>query len=76
MKAIIEQLCATREQLKSTHKSGLALLSLIVFLSSGCSEDQKNTEDADLCFEQYIEEYADQYPEATLKKTAALKCFS
>ena len=76
MKAIIGRTCATSEERKSAHKSGVAILSLIVFMGSGCAENQKTAEDPDLCFERYIEEYADQYPEATLKKTAALKCFS
>ena len=76
MKAIIGRACATNEQSKPSYKWGVAILSLIVFLGSGCAEDQETTEDPDLCFERYIEEYADQYPEATLKKTAALKCVS
>ena len=76
MKAIIGRACATSEQREAAHKSGVAIISLIFFLGSGCAEDQKTTEDPDLCFERYIEEYADQYPEATLRKTAALKCFS
>lgn len=76
MKAMIGRACATSEHSKPPYKSGVAILSLIILLGTGCAEDQETMEDPDLCFERYIEEYADQYPEATLKKTAALKCFS
>jgi hypothetical protein len=45
-------------------------------LFAGCTADEAEVNKADLCFERYIEEFGGQYPLETLKKTAALKCYS
>lgn len=50
--------------------------SLLVLLMAACAPaDPAVLEEQDRCFEQYIAEFRGQYPQATLKKTAALKCY-
>tara|TARA_B100001939_G_C16877018_1_gene589092 strand:+ start:109 stop:255 length:147 start_codon:yes stop_codon:yes gene_type:complete len=48
----------------------------MALLVGGCVAEEADIDESDLCYEQYIEEFSDQYPLETLKKTAALKCYS
>jgi len=48
----------------------------MALLIGGCEADDADLGESDVCYEQYIEEFSDQYPLETLKKTAALKCYS
>ncbi len=50
------------------------LLSMFL-LSPACNDSKPTIEEQDACFEEYIDTYKEQYPEATLQKTAALKCY-
>ena len=43
---------------------------------SGCAEDGPTDAERKRCFDQYIREHSAEYPVETLKKTAALKCYS
>jgi hypothetical protein len=52
------------------------MIAFMVLLIVGCAADDADIDESDLCYEQYIEEFSDQYPLETLKKTAALKCYS
>lgn len=50
---------------------------ILICLLQGCSkEDATTDEDKDACFNRYMTEFKGQYPESTLEKTAALKCYS
>jgi len=44
-------------------------------LFSACSDNKPSMEEQDACFHEYIDKYKEEYPEATLRKTAALKCY-
>jgi hypothetical protein len=49
----------------------------LICLLQGCSEEDAITdEDRDACFDRYMAEFKGQYPDSTLEKTAALKCYS
>lgn len=52
----------------------LALL-LVLWCLAGCHSSKPSIEEQEACFEEYVEEYSGLYPEATVKKTAALKCY-
>ena len=43
---------------------------------SGCAGDEPSDAERKRCFDQYIREHSAEYPVETLKKTAALKCYS
>ena len=50
-----------------------------LFLSltfGGCSQDEPTEAERKQCFDRYIREHQKEYPVETLKKTAALKCYS
>jgi len=42
----------------------------------GCAESGPSDAERKRCFDQYIREHSAEYPIETLKKTAALKCYS
>jgi hypothetical protein len=47
-----------------------------VMTLSGCAGDEPSDAERKRCFDQYIREHSAEYPVETLKKTAALKCYS
>ena len=49
---------------------------LLTLMLGGCSQDEPTDAERKLCFDRYIREHQEQYPVETLKKTAALKCYS
>jgi hypothetical protein len=48
---------------------------LLLGCAVGCQDSGLSIEEKDACFEEYIEEFKGLYPEETLRKTAALKCY-
>ncbi len=54
--------------------SGLGLI--LALTLSGCAQDEPTDEERKRCFDRYIREHQAEYPVETLKKTAALKCYS
>ena len=56
---------------------GASSLVLVTALTlSGCSQDEPTDAERKRCFDRYIREHQAEYPVETLKKTAALKCYS
>ncbi len=53
----------------------ILVLGLSVVLIS-CEDSKLSEVEQKQCFDTYIEEHRAQYPVETLKKTAALKCYS
>lgn len=52
------------------------MLSISMFLLfTACADSKPSIEEQDACFDEYIDTYKEEYPEATLQKTAALKCY-
>ena len=54
--------------------SGLGLF--LALTLSGCTQDEPTDAERKRCFDRYIREHQTEYPVETLKKTAALKCYS
>jgi hypothetical protein len=54
--------------------SGLGLF--LALTLTGCSQDEPTDAERKRCFDRYIREHQAEYPVETLKKTAALKCYS
>ena len=54
--------------------SGVGLFLTLVL--AGCSQDDPTDVERKQCFDRYIREHQAEYPVETLKKTAALKCYS
>ena len=49
---------------------------IIALTLSGCAQDEPTESERKRCFDHYIREHQAEYPVETLKKTAALKCYS
>jgi hypothetical protein len=54
----------------------LTLSGALLLAVSGCAESGPSDTERKQCFDQYIREHSAEYPVETLKKTAALKCYS
>ena len=76
MRAMLERRLMARSEPKFFWGGARKKVALTLILIAGCAADEAEVNEADLCFERYIEEFGDQYPLETLKKTAALKCYS
>ena len=76
MRAMLEQTSVARHKARSWKFYRLNVIALMSLLIGGCEADDADIDESDVCYEQYIEEFSDQYPLETLKKTAALKCYS
>ena len=76
MRAMLEQTSMARHKPRSLQLYQFNVIALMSFLIGGCQADDADIDKSDVCYEQYIEEFSDQYPLETLKKTAALKCYS
>jgi len=76
MRAMPEQTSMARNRARSWQFYRHNIIAWMALLIGGCVGDEADIDDSDLCYEQYIEEFSDQYPLETLKKTAALKCYS
>ena len=76
MRAMLEQTSVARHKARSLQFYRLNVIALMSLLIGGCEADDADIDEPDVCYEQYIEEFSDQYPLETLKKTAALKCYS
>ena len=48
----------------------------VIYALVGCGEPKPTEAEQKQCFDTYIEEHRAEYPVETLKKTAALKCYS
>ena len=55
---------------------GLGFGLFLALMLAGCSQDEPNDAERKRCFDRYILEHQEEYPVETLKKTAALKCYS
>ena len=76
MRAMLERRLMARSEPRFFWGRRRKTVALALILIAGCAADEAEVNEADLCFERYIEEFGDQYPPETLKKTAALKCYS
>ena len=47
-----------------------------LLLLGACAQDEPTDAQRKQCFDRYIREHQAEYPVETLKKTAALKCYS
>ena len=57
-------------------RGGLGFGLFLALMCGGCSQDEPTDAERKRCFDQYILEHQEEYPVETLKKTAALKCYS
>ena len=57
-------------------RGGSGLMLIIALTLSGCAQDEPTDTERKRCFDHYIREHQAEYPVETLKKTAALKCYS
>ena len=55
---------------------GLGFGLFLALMFAGCSQDEPTDTERKQCFDRYILEHQEEYPVETLKKTAALKCYS
>ena len=55
---------------------GLGFGLFLALMFGGCSPDEPTDAERKRCFDRYILEHQEEYPVETLKKTAALKCYS
>lgn len=76
MRAMLEQTSMARHKARSWLFYRHNIIALMALLVGGCGAEEADLDESDLCYEQYIEEFSGQYPLETLKKTAALKCYS
>ncbi len=64
-------------KIKAEVMRGALVLGLVIALAlSGCAQDEPTDAERKRCFDRYISEHQSEYPVETLKKTAALKCYS
>lgn len=57
-------------------RGGSSFVLAIALTLSGCAQDEPTDAERKRCFDRYIREHQGEYPVETLKKTAALKCYS
>ncbi len=57
-------------------RGGLGVGLFLALMFGGCSQDEPTEAERKRCFDRYILEHQEEYPVETLKKTAALKCYS
>ena len=57
-------------------RGGLGVGLFLALMFVGCSQDEPTDAERKRCFDLYIREHQAEYPVETLKKTAALKCYS
>lgn len=57
-------------------RGGLGVGLFLALMFCGCSQDEPTDAERKRCFDRYILEHQEEYPVETLKKTAALKCYS
>ena len=76
MRAMLEQTSMARHEALSWQNYRFIMIAFMVLLIVGCAADDADIDESDLFYDKYIEEFSDQYPLETLKKTAALKCYS
>ena len=57
-------------------RGGLGFGLFFALMLGGCSQDEPTDAERKWCFDRYIREHQAEYPVETLKKTAALKCYS
>ncbi|MBD92522.1 MAG: hypothetical protein CME56_06345 [Halieaceae bacterium] len=57
-------------------RGGLGFGLFFALMLGGCSQDEPTDAERKRCFDRYILEHQEEYPVETLKKTAALKCYS
>lgn len=55
---------------------GPAAVFAVALTLNACSQDEPTDAERKRCFDSYIREHQAEYPVETLKKTAALKCYS
>jgi hypothetical protein len=54
----------------------VAMNATLVVLLGACGQNEPTEAQRKQCFDRYIREHQAEYPVETLKKTAALKCYS
>ncbi len=57
-------------------RGGLGVGLFLALMFGGCSQDEPTEAERKRCFDRYILEHQEEYPVETLRKTAALKCYS
>ncbi len=57
-------------------RGGLGVGLFLALMFGGCSQDEPTEAERKRCFDRYILEHQEEYSVETLKKTAALKCYS
>ena len=57
-------------------RGGLGVGLFLALMFGGCSQDEPTDAERKRCFDRYILEHQEEYPVETLKKAAALKCYS
>ena len=57
-------------------RGGLVVGLFLALMFGGCSQNEPTDAERKRCFDRYILEHQEEYPVETLKKTAALKCYS
>jgi hypothetical protein len=54
----------------------VAMNATLLLVLGACSQNEPTEAQRKQCFDRYIREHQAEYPVETLKKTAALKCYS
>ena len=54
----------------------VAMNATVILVLGACSQNEPTEAQRKQCFDRYIREHQAEYPVETLKKTAALKCYS
>jgi hypothetical protein len=54
----------------------VAMNATVLLVLGACSQNEPTEAQRKQCFDRYIREHQAEYPVETLKKTAALKCYS
>ena len=57
-------------------RGGFGVGLFLALMFGGCSRNEPTDAERKRCFDRYILEHQEEYPVETLKKTAALKCYS
>ncbi len=57
-------------------KVWVAMNTTLLLVLGACSQDEPTEAERQQCFDRYIREHQAEYPVETLKKAAALKCYS
>ena len=62
MRAMLERRLMARSEPEFFLGGARKKVALTLILIAGCAADEAEVNEADVCFERYIEEFGDQYP--------------